>query len=328
MLPFFATLLGLPTPAAPDAALALTSQRQQTLEALQGLVLQLAAQQPVLMIIEDLHWADPSTLEALELLLGQASTARLLVVLTARPDSRVPWGGPAPVTWLTLTRLRRAQVERLVTAVTSGRALPSEVVEQVARKTDGVPLFVEELTKMVVESGLVREGAAGYELAGPLPPLAIPTTLQDSLMARLDRLTTTKVVAQLAASGPARPGMLGQSGGHRPPGEGDATARHAPRDSRAGRAGAQTPDSPGGGAADPPRAMAHPRSRRPTRAHASSPSVEGTRHKSSRRCSACGARPSWSRDCTRAGSSPSSSWNWGNVPRSQASSRWPTLPWA
>jgi class 3 adenylate cyclase/predicted ATPase len=201
MLPAFAALLGLPAPAA-RAALAVGPQqrRQETLSALVALVLHLAAQQPVLMIIEDLHWSDPSTLEVLELLLEQALTVRLLLVLTARPEFRVPWGTRPHLTRLTLTRLRRAQVERLAAAVTGGKALPAEVLEQVAHKTDGVPLFVEELTKMVLESGWVREAAAGYELAGPLPPLAIPATLQDSLMARLDRLATTKVVVQVGAT--------------------------------------------------------------------------------------------------------------------------------
>jgi predicted ATPase len=202
LAPAFSALLGLPVAAGVEAIAGSTPQRQrqQTIEALQALVLHLAGHQPVLMIMEDLHWADPSSLEVLELLLAQASTARLLLVLTARPDVRVPWGGRAAVTWLTLTRLRRAQVERLMSAVSGGRALPRDVVEQVVRKTDGVPLFVEELTKMVLESGLVREGEAGYELVGPLRPLAIPATLQDSLMARLDRLATTKAVAQLGAT--------------------------------------------------------------------------------------------------------------------------------
>ena len=201
MLPAFAMLLGLPS-AGREATLALTpqGQRQQTLEALLALVLQLAGQQPSLMIIEDLHWADPSTLEVLELLLEQVLTVRLLLVLTARSEFRVPWGTTAHLTRLTLTRLRRAQVERLTVAVSGGKALPAEVLEQVTQKTDGVPLFVEELTKMVLESGWVREGPTAYELAGPLPPLAIPTTLQDSLMARLDRLATSKVVVQLGAT--------------------------------------------------------------------------------------------------------------------------------
>jgi predicted ATPase len=125
----------------------------------------------------------------------------LLLVLTARPEYGVPWASQGRLTELALTRLRPAQVAELMAALTEGRVMPAEVVEQVVRKTDGVPLFVEELTRMVLESGLVREGlAGGYELAGPLPPLAIPATLQDSLMARLDRLATTKVVVQVGAT--------------------------------------------------------------------------------------------------------------------------------
>jgi class 3 adenylate cyclase/tetratricopeptide (TPR) repeat protein len=198
MLSSFAALLGLPAPAA--QATTPERERQKTLGALLSLVVQLSAQQPVLMIIEDLHWVDPSTLEVLELLRAQAQSARLLLVLTARPELPEPWGTGSYLTRLTLTRLRRSQVERLASAVTGGKALPAEVLEQIAQKTDGVPLFVEELTKMVLESGLVREGATGYELTGALPPLAIPTTLQDSLMARLDRLATTKTVVQFGAT--------------------------------------------------------------------------------------------------------------------------------
>src|SRR5207249_8333383 len=101
---------------------------------------------------------------------------------------------------LTLSRLPRPQATQMTVQVTGGKALPSEVVEQIVTKTDGVPLFVEELTKMVLESGLLRAGEDHYELTGPLLPLAIPATLHDSLMARLDRLATVKDVAQLGAT--------------------------------------------------------------------------------------------------------------------------------
>ena len=158
-----------------------------------------AAQQPVLAIWEDLHWADPSTLELLGLLLDQAPTARLLLVLTARPEFRPPWAPRSYVTPLTLTRLLRPQVEELVLRMTGGKPLPAEVLRQIVEKTDGIPLFVEELVKTILESGLVREEAERYVLTGPLPPLAIPTTLQDALMARLDRLAPVKAVAQLGA---------------------------------------------------------------------------------------------------------------------------------
>src|SRR5262249_19314182 len=110
-----------------------------------------------------------------------------------------PWATRSHLTQITLTRLGRPQVEAMITSLTGGKALPAAVVEQVVTKTDGVPLFVEELTKTVLESGLLQETEEHYELMGPLPPLAIPGTLHDSLMARLDRLATIKAVAQLGA---------------------------------------------------------------------------------------------------------------------------------
>jgi class 3 adenylate cyclase/predicted ATPase len=201
-VPFLAPLLALPLPEVryPPLLLSRERRRQRTLETVVALILELAARQPVLLIVEDLHWVDPSTLECLGLLVGQAPTTRLLALFTARPEFRAPWASRAHMTPLTLGRLRRAQIEALIGAVAGGKALPPAVVEQVATKTDGVPLFVEELTKMVLESGLLREDAGHYHLVGPLPPLAIPATLQDSLMARLDRLATVKVVAQIGAT--------------------------------------------------------------------------------------------------------------------------------
>jgi predicted ATPase len=150
--------------------------------------------------LEDLHWADPSTLELHSLLIDQAPTARILTLMTFRPEFSPPWGTRSHLTQLTLSRLGHKQVETMVEKVTGGKALPGEVIQQIVAKTDGVPLFVEELTKTVVESGLLREADGRYELTGLLPPLAIPTTLQDSLMARLDRLATVKEVAQLGAT--------------------------------------------------------------------------------------------------------------------------------
>ena len=158
------------------------------------------AQQPVLFVMEDLHWVDPTTLELLSLLVDQGPTARILTLFTFRPDFSPPWTGRSHLTQVTLPRLQRRQAVELTGRVTHGKALPAEVVEQVVAKTDGVPLFVEELTKMVLESGLLQEQAERYALTGPLPPLAIPTTLHDSLMARLDRLATVKGLAQLGAT--------------------------------------------------------------------------------------------------------------------------------
>src|SRR5262249_17759262 len=143
---------------------------------------------------------DPSTLEFLTLLVDQGPTTRILTVLTCRPEFRPAWGFRAHLTPLTLSRLPRPQVEQMMVRVTGGKALPPDVGQQIVAKTDGVPLFVEELTKMTLESGLLREQEDRYELTGPLPPLAIPATLHDSLMARLDRLSTVKTVAQLGAT--------------------------------------------------------------------------------------------------------------------------------
>jgi len=147
-----------------------------------------------------LHWVDPTTLELLSLLADQGPTARILALLTFRPDFSPPWMGCSYLTQVTLNRLPRRQSAMLTGRVAHGKALPPEVVEQVVAMTDGVPLFVEELTKMVLESGLLQEREDRYELTRPLPPLAIPTTLHDSLMARLDRLAMMKALAQLGAT--------------------------------------------------------------------------------------------------------------------------------
>jgi len=201
VVPLFATLLALPLTA--DYAplhLAPEQQKQQTLQALLTILLRIAAQQPLLFVMEDLHWVDPTTLEFLSLLVDQGPTARILALWTFRPDFPPPWTGRSHLTQVTLHRLPRQQATELTDRVAHGKALPPEVVEQVVAKTDGVPLFVEALTTMVLESGLLQERAGRYELTGPLPPLAIPTTLHDSLMARLDRLAAVKAIAQLGAT--------------------------------------------------------------------------------------------------------------------------------
>jgi class 3 adenylate cyclase/predicted ATPase len=201
-VPLLAALLSLPLLDGRYPSLTLTPQRQKqkTLEVVLTMVLELTEQQPVLFIVEDLHWVDPSTLEFLGLLIEQGPTVRLLTLLTSRPTFQPPWMGRAHITPLTLTRLPAPQVEAMVARLTHGKPLPTEVLRHVATKTDGVPLFVEELTKMLLESGLLTEADDRYVLAGPLPSLAIPATLHDSLMARLDRLAAVKAVAQLGAA--------------------------------------------------------------------------------------------------------------------------------
>jgi class 3 adenylate cyclase len=200
-VPLLAPLLSLPLPAtsAPVQG-SPEQQRQQTLHVLLRLVLRLAAAQPLLLVIEDLHWVDPSTLEWLSLLVDQGPTARILTLCTCRPDFRPPWAGRSHLTQVTLARLPERQTAELTHQVAQGKTLPVEVVAQIVAKTDGVPLFVEELTKTVLESGLLLEQEAHYALTRPLPPLAIPVTLHDALMARLDRLGTAKGLAQVGAT--------------------------------------------------------------------------------------------------------------------------------
>jgi class 3 adenylate cyclase/predicted ATPase len=200
-VPLFAALLSLPlgTDYAP-LTVSPEQQKQQTLHALLTVMLRIAAQQPMLFVMEDLHWVDPTTLEFLTLLVDQGPTARILALWTFRPDFSPPWTGRSHLTQVTLPRLPRRQATEMVAQVARRKTLPVEVLEQVVAKTDGVPLFIEELTKMVLESGLLQEREERYDLRGPLLPLAIPATLHDSLMARLDRLATVKALAQLGAT--------------------------------------------------------------------------------------------------------------------------------
>src|SRR5207244_649791 len=175
-------------------------QRQKTLEAIVAIMLELAERQPVLFIIEDLHWTDPSTLELLNLILDQTPTASMLVLLTCRPTFQPSWSHKSYLSEVTVNRLSHAQVEQIVTCVTDGKTLPAAVLQQIIAKTDGVPLFVEEITKSLLESGQLTAVNGYYTLTGTFSTLAIPATLQDSLMARLDRLMTGKVIAQLGAT--------------------------------------------------------------------------------------------------------------------------------
>ncbi len=206
--PLLAALLSLPHPEGyPPITVSPQKQKEKTQAALVTWLVEEAERQPVYTLWEDLHWADPSTLEVLTLLLEQISTMRMCTVLTFRPEFTPPWGSRSYLTQLTLNRLERPQIEAMVEQVMGEKALPAEIVQQIAMKTDGVPLFVEELTKTVVEA-LGEQGAwteaqegklVGAQHAAPVS-LAIPATLQDSLMARLDRLGAAKEIAQLGAT--------------------------------------------------------------------------------------------------------------------------------
>ena len=175
-------------------------QRHRTLDALLALVGALAEQQPVLVIVEDLHWVDPSTLELLGLLIDQVPTTRLYTVLTCRPEFQPPWGFRTHLTPLALNRLTPPQAEEMVGRMLGGQRLPAAVLEQIVAQTDGIPLFVEEVTKAVLEAGLLTDVQEQDTAAGPVPALAIPATLHEALLARLDRLGSAKGVAQLGAT--------------------------------------------------------------------------------------------------------------------------------
>jgi predicted ATPase len=191
--------LPLPVPHYPARNLSPQRQRQRTLETIVALLLERAENQPMLFIVEDLHWTDPTSLELIGLLLDQTPTASLLVLLMCRPHFQPAWHHRSYLTEMTVHRLSPAQVEQIIKRMTDGKTFPAAVLQQIIAKTDGVPLFVEEITKALLESGQFKAVDGHYELTGSLSTVAIPATLQDSLMARLDRLVTAKGIAQLAA---------------------------------------------------------------------------------------------------------------------------------
>jgi len=200
-VPLIAGLLGIPTGgryALPE----LTPQRQKqlTLDALVDQLDGLSAEQPVLLVYEDVHWIDPSTEELLGRAIARIRGLPVLAIITFRPEFSPPWPRQPHVSVQTLTRLGPGEGAAMVDQVVGAKTLPAEVAAQIVAKTEGVPLFVEELTKAVLESELLKDVGDRYELTGPLPPLAIPSTLQDSLLARLDHLATVKEVAQIGAA--------------------------------------------------------------------------------------------------------------------------------
>lgn len=200
-VPLLADLLSIPTgDRYPPLNLTPQKRKEKTLHVQLAQVEGLAAQQPLLMLWEDIHWSDPTTLESLDLLIDRAPTMRVLMILTFRPEFTPPWVGRPHVTLLSLNRLPPRHRAEMIAHVTRGKTLPTEIADQIIDRTDGVPLFIEELTKSVVESGSMTDAGDHYSLAGPLVPLAIPTTLQASLLARLDRLAPTREVAQIAAA--------------------------------------------------------------------------------------------------------------------------------
>jgi class 3 adenylate cyclase/predicted ATPase len=200
-VPLLAAVLSIPAENRfPPLELSPEIQKERTLATLIDQMKELAEKKPVLIIFEDAHWIDPTSQELLDLIVDHAQALKALVLITYRPVFTAPWGGHPHVTLLTLNRLGRRQSQAMVSTLTENKLLPEEVLDQILAKTDGVPLFLEELTRTVLESGLLKMEEDRYVLNGPLPPLAIPATLHDSLMARLDRLSPIKEVAQTAAA--------------------------------------------------------------------------------------------------------------------------------
>ena len=199
--PLMASLLSIPFGRRyPELTLSPTQQRRRTLAVLLERLEDLGRRQPIFLLFEDMHWADATSLELLDLAVSRIPKLPILALFTFRSEYEPPWVGMPNVQTLKLGPLDSKGAEAMVSRLTGGRRLPPEVMKQVIAKTDGNPLFVEELTKAVMEVGILIEQGDEYRLNGPLPPLAIPATLQDSLMSRLDRLASVKEICQMGAA--------------------------------------------------------------------------------------------------------------------------------
>jgi predicted ATPase len=196
----FAEMLSLPNDGRyPALDLAPEQRRQRTLEALVSQIETLTRQNPLLMIFEDAHWVDPTTLELFGRIVGRIPTLRVLLIVTFRPEFEPPWVGRPYVTTLTINRLGERDISAMIDRVVGNKLLPANIRQDIIERTDGIPLFVEEITKAVLEAG--SEGAAQQTAAAiPSPALAVPASLQASLMARLDRLGPAKEIAQIGAA--------------------------------------------------------------------------------------------------------------------------------
>jgi class 3 adenylate cyclase/predicted ATPase len=197
IVPLLAVLLSIPTKdlyASPEFTP--EQLKSRTFSALLALLKASAEQQPTILLFEDVHWADPTSLELLERIQDSVQNWQMLVIILHRPDLTLPWAGQPHVASLSINRLDRVQVSSIIESLTEGEVLPRTVIDQILAKTDGVPLFVEEMTKAVVESAI---GGPNKEHSGAQCTLMVPDTLHDSLMARLDQLAPVKTVAQIAA---------------------------------------------------------------------------------------------------------------------------------
>jgi class 3 adenylate cyclase/predicted ATPase len=201
VVPLMAGLLSIPTgDRYPPLELSPQQRKERIFQTQLAQLEGLASRQPVLMVFEDVHWSDPTTRESLDLLIDRVQTLRVLVILTFRPEFAPPWIGRPQVTLISLNRLSLRQRAKMITHVAGGKTLPKEIFDQIVDRTDGVPLFVEELTKTVVESGIVTDTTAGHVATDTVASFVIPTSLHASLLARLDRLAPTRELAQIGAA--------------------------------------------------------------------------------------------------------------------------------
>ena len=196
----FANMLSLPDDGRyPALQLDPQQRRQRTLQALVSQMEALSLQNPVLMIFEDAHWSDPTSLEAFGRVIDRIARLRVLLLVTFRPEFEPPWIGRPHVTAVTLSRLPKRDIDTMIDGVVGNKLLPASVRQDIIERTDGVPLFVEEMTKAVLEAES-EGGARRTAAATPAPALAVPASLQASLMARLDRLGPAKEIAQIGAA--------------------------------------------------------------------------------------------------------------------------------
>lgn len=201
-IPLIADLLNVDLSGSKYSSLRLAppQNKQKTFQALESLIIAMSGQRTVVVVVEDLHWIDPSSLEFLSLIIQRASAARIFLMLSYRNEFTPAWGNQSSVTHLMLARLSQQDTSTLINKIAGDKPLPSELLKQIAEKTDGTPYFIEETTRMVLESDLVIESNDRYELRRPLSSLSIPSTLRDSLMAKIDRLGSAKELAQLSST--------------------------------------------------------------------------------------------------------------------------------
>jgi class 3 adenylate cyclase len=196
----FAEMLSLPNDGRyPALDLAPEERRQKTQEALTAQLVGLTGQRPALMIVEDAHWVDPTSLEVFGRTVDQIKTLPVLLIVTFRPEFDAPWAGRSHVTTLALNRLGEREAAAIIARIVGNKDLPADVTAEIVERTDGIPLFVEEITKAVLEAGSEDE-ARQTAAAMPSPALAVPASLHASLMARLDRLGPAKEIAQIGAA--------------------------------------------------------------------------------------------------------------------------------